>query len=180
MLPKEWLKGKTRDINMNKSVESSDGAMQGLSANDALKVILGGQSEDDQVHMYPEEFEKTIRHAPAPPWDYSNDGYSQCANWLARQILEWLEKDPINQTLPVDTEYVWFKHENGEIDWNTEPTKSVLGWSDLMKEDGYFPDGMYGCTGFQWGWACNAARKIVGLTPAPNPAIMTIGGNNSE
>lgn len=165
---------------MNKSVESSDGAMQGLSANDALKVILGGQSEDDQVHMYPEDFEKTIRHAPEPPWDYSNDGYSQCANWLARQILEWLEKDPINQTLPIDTEYIWFKDENGAIDWNKKPAKGVLGWSDLMKEDGYFPDGMYGCTGFQWGWACNAARKIVGLTSIPNPAIMTIGGNNSE
>jgi len=161
--------------------QSVDGAMQGLLANDALKVILGGQSEDDQVHLYPDEFERTIREAPAPPWDYDNgEGYSQCANWLARQILEWLEKDPMHQTLPVDTEYIWYKKENGSIDWDKPPVKGVLGWSDAMKEDGYFPDGMYGCTGFQWGWACNAARKILGLNAIPNPAIMTVntGENN--
>lgn len=159
---------------------SEDGAMQGVSAHDALKVILGGQDEDDQVHAYPEEFERTIRRAPGPPWDYDKDGYSACANYLARQILEWLEEDPTRQFTPVDTEYVWPKDDDGNINYYGNVETPVLGWSDLMKKDGYFPDGMYGCTGFQWGWACNAARKIMGLWPTPNPAIMYIGGSDEN
>jgi hypothetical protein len=153
--------------------------MQGVSAGDALKVILGGQSEDDQVHQYDQDFEQTIRKASGPPWDYDDDGYSKCANYLARQILEWLEKDPKHIQIPVESVYKFLKDKNG-IEVMDGYTITEKGWSDLMKADGYFPDGMYGCTGFQWGWACNAARKIVGLTAIPNPAILTIGGNDEN
>jgi hypothetical protein len=160
---------------------SEDGATQGVQAGDALKVILGGQSEDDQVHMYPGEFESTIRNAPGPPWE-GDEAYSECSNYLARLILEWLEKDFERVLSPVESEYVWPKDENGETIWDsTRVVKPILGWSDRMKEDGYFaePDGMFGCTGFMWGWAVNAARSIVNVPSVPNPAIITIGGNDN-
>jgi hypothetical protein len=161
---------------------SEDGATQGVSAGDALNVILRGESEDDQVHARPDEFAATIRTAVGPPWEYGvpdegkmSDGYTACANWLARQILEWLEGDLTRGLGPVEDSIEWGKTPSGQIDWSTH-TVTAKGWSTLMKEAGFFPDGMYGCTGFQWGWACNAARTILDMPPVSNPAIMTIGG----
>lgn len=154
---------------------SSDGAQQGVEAAEALKVILSGENEDDVVHLEPDEFAEKIRHAPGPPWDYEDDGYSACANYLARQILEWLEADPERTLSAVESTYVWPTRSDGSTDYSARPTTPVRGWSDRMKDDGYFPDGMFGCTGFQWGWACNAARKILALPPVANPAIITIG-----
>jgi hypothetical protein len=34
--------------------------------------------------------------------------------------------------------------------------------------------GALGITGFQWGWAVNAARFAESLPPEPNPAIITV------
>jgi hypothetical protein len=161
---------------------SEDGATQGVSAGDALNVILRGQSEDDQVHDGPDVFAAKIRSAVGPPWNYGEpiegeigEGYTACANYLARQILEWLEGDLARGLGPVEDVIEWGTLPNGDTDWRKH-TVIEKGWSTLMKEAGYFPDGMYGCTGFQWGWACNAARTILDIPPVPNPAIVTIGG----
>jgi hypothetical protein len=38
----------------------------------------------------------------------------------------------------------------------------------------YYKYAYAGCSGFQWGWAVNAARSILNLDAVPNPALMTI------
>lgn len=37
-----------------------------------------------------------------------------------------------------------------------------------------------GLSGFQFGWALNAVRQMLGQRPGPNPAIVTIGAGDNE
>lgn len=49
------------------------------------------------------------------------------------------------------------------------------GLYDVMKAEGIDLAELE-LTGFMWGWAVNAARKVLGDGPVPNPAIVEIGG----
>jgi hypothetical protein len=148
--------------------------MQGISATDALRVILGDETEESQPRPSMEEFVESIRNADGPPWNYEEGGYDACTRWLARQILEWLLENPNRANLPVEDIIEWPKLHDGSIDYHKMPILVAAGWSRRMKEDGRFPDGMYGCSGFQWGWAVNAARKCVELPAVANPALLVV------
>lgn len=71
--------------------------------------------------------------------------YGECARWTAKLTLLWLLQHPSDE----------------------DPY-------DAMKAAGH-DLGALGLTGFQWGWALNAARRCVELPPLPNPAIMDLG-----
>ena len=53
-----------------------------------------------------------------------------------------------------------------------------------MIEDQSFVDKIdihgLGLTGFQWGWARNAVRHMLGMAPGSNPAIIVIGGGENQ
>jgi hypothetical protein len=108
------------------------------------------------------EFRDYLMEPDQEPLDYS-----ECARRVARTILEYYLADPRRASIPTETVY------QEPVDWSN-PVVAERGLYDVMKDDGY-PLGDLGLTGFQWGWAVNAARRCVELPPAPNPAILTIG-----
>ena len=115
-------------------------------------------------------FAERIRNAP-PSWDGNSPGdtYDRTADYAARLILEWLLADPSRALGPTENVY----ENQGERDKPWTGVVLEVGWYDRMKDDGV-PLEQLGLTGFQWGWAVNAARGILGLLFVPNPAIITI------
>ena len=140
---------------------SDDGVSEGLNAEEALGVVLGGEPAPDERVRTTTEMAAIIRATTEP------SGYDGTANYAAHLILDWLEADPTRAQGP--TENVYEDGPNGE--W-TGVVKEV-GWYDRMKADG-IPMAQLDLTGFMWGWAVNAARAIVELPPVPNPAILTV------
>lgn len=154
---------------------SSDGASIGIGPDRALKTILGGEeqpSEDEQRTPY--EMRAYLLAAVPPPWDYDGDGYEMCARWIGRQVLEHYDAAPELVALPMDTEYDW----QGDPDRGAKGMKpeyvNRIGLHDELVKRGADIVG-HGKTGFQWGWAVNAARFAVDADAQPNPAIMEIG-----
>jgi hypothetical protein len=145
---------------------SSDGAHLGVSADRALKTILGGEpspGEDEQMSVT--EFRDWILQPDQEPYDYG-----EAARRCARMILEFYLADPKRASVPVEGVYDW-------TDYNGEGVPPLVekGLYDVMKEAGHAEAlERLGLTGFQWGWAVNAARRCVELPPEPNPAIVTI------
>ncbi len=128
--------------------------------------------KEEDVPMSDEEFARMIREAPPVESDGSPGAtYESCGNYAARLVLEFLEAHPEHRDKPV--------MQRGEF---ADP-KTFTGYHpvgppdlyDVMKEAGV-PLARLGLTGFQWGWAFNAGRHVLGLPPEPNPAILTIGG----
>jgi hypothetical protein len=78
--------------------------------------------------------------------DHAMDDYGECARFAGKLVLNWF------LTYPEQTQ--------------TDPYQA-------MKDSG-IPLSNLGLTGFQWGWAVNAARRCLELEPIPNPAILTI------
>lgn len=142
----------------------------GVSAKRALDTILGGEpSPEPDEQMSVAEFHAYIMQPDHDPLDYE-----ECARRTARAVLVFFLEDPQRATLPAETVYDW----DGDPDHGHEGMKpeyvKALGLYDVLKaETGYTDE--YGITGFQWGWAVNAARRCVELGPLPNPAIITIG-----
>lgn len=154
----------------------------GVSADRAWETILGdAEQPTDEERRTPDEMRAWVLSAPTPDEfeargpdvDYS---YGECARVVARVILEAYLADPSLATLPMDTDY----------DWDADPDRGAQGMkpefvrqqslSDVMRERGlYEPIRGLGISGFQWGWAVNAARYCVEVEPQPNPAIITIG-----
>lgn len=151
----------------------TDGAHLNVGAANAMKTILGG---DEPEPMTDEEFEAMIREAPLSPgmWDYG-----AYANATARIVLEAYERWPQLQEM-ADT-HVYLSDSNGFADWNVNGIGSAVVLNrtlyDVIKQ--IYPEHYEAIfielSGFQWGWAVNAARKILDLGPLPNPAIVTIG-----
>ena len=153
----------------------SDGAHQGVSAGRAIATILGGDpppSEDEQ--MSPAEFRDWVL-GPDQPMDYEAEGhaaYSEAARREARTVLLYFLADPRRASSPGETVY----------DWDADPDRGMKG----MKPEYVKALGVYeamtaagitheeGLSGFQVGWAINAARRCVELGPVANPAIMHI------
>ena len=142
---------------------SDDGVAEGLTAEEALGVVLGGEPAPDEKVRSTMEMAERIRATTGP------SDYSGTAEWCAHLILDWLEADPTRAQGPTENVY---RVEDGKTIY-AAPYAEV-GWYDRMKADGIDLASL-DLTGFMWGWAVNAARAIVELPPVPNPAIMTIG-----
>jgi hypothetical protein len=117
----------------------------------------------------PKEFSAYLAAKGNEP--YTDEDYGDCARVAARAILEAFLAEPSLAAMPTETKY----------DWDADPDRGAngikpeflihRGLSAELKERGIvLPSGM---SGFQWGWAVNAARYCVELPPAPNPAILT-------
>ena len=169
---------------------SSDGAHLGVSADRALKTIIGGDPEPEpDERRSPDEMRAWILSAPttdefraymdAHEGAYTDADYGDCARVVARVILEAYLAEPSLASLPMDAEYDW----EGDPDHGSQGMKpEFVRQHDLayvMRERGLY-DGIrgLGISGFQWGWAVNAARFCVEVEPQPNPAIMTVGGSD--
>ena len=126
---------------------SIDGANIGVSPSRALRTIIGGESTpplDDQ--RSDSEFSEYIATAPEPPFDSEDQGqnYDNCCRYIAKHFVSLLIEDPDSS----------LNHAYDEA--KRRGMKSVDP------------------TGFMVGWAYNAARKILNLKEAPNPAIVDI------
>ncbi len=148
--------------------EWSDGAHLNIPANDAMKAAIGGE---DTTVMTDADFEQMIREAPLglPMSDYDYGTYS---NAVARIVLEAYETYPQLQT--ISDEHVYLQDAEGNTLWEP-PGPIALNKSlyDIIKmiyeeHEEFFME----MSGFQWGWAMNAARKVLGLGAVPNPALV--------
>jgi hypothetical protein len=158
---------------MGAGLMSADGAHLGVSAERALKTILGGEpepTEDEQMDA--DTFRQWIRTA-----DRSDD-YGECARLCARYLLEYLTAHPEDMQLPLDATHDWARLRAEMGDQFPEPevlAKYQLSegvWDRAVLAFPQLHD--LGLTGFQAGWAFNAARRCLELPPAPNPALLTV------
>jgi hypothetical protein len=151
----------------------SDGASQGIKPERALKTILGGEPPpDDDEGMSRQEMRDAILAV-----DVTKDPetYDEAAMLTARLIYDFVMEDPFERRkIPPETEYDWDGDpDRGSAGMKPEYIKAV-GLYDVMKDHG-IPLASLGLSGFQWGWAVNAARYALSEPPVPNPAIVTIG-----
>lgn len=175
---------------------SSDGAEFGVTASRALDTILGGAPApaEDEALSVKEMRERVL--ATSYDYDWSQDfppydgrertaeeeaagdaAYENCAMAAAHAILDAFVVDPGLVVAPTEMDY----------DWDADPDRGAQG----MKPEYLRSRGLYalmeerapaqyealhrmGLSGFQWGWAVNAARRCIQLAPVPNPAILTI------
>lgn len=146
-----------------------DGAHLGLSAKTALKTILGGEEPAKSEEKTPEEMFLQIISCTENP-----NTYDGTATYCAHLILNWLLLDPERAHTSPETEYDW----QGDPDHGSEGMKPEflisLGWYEQMKKEGIMPEDGLGLSGFQWGWAVNAARRCLALNPVANPALLEI------
>lgn len=154
---------------------SDDGADLGVSADRALQTILGGAPQPTRRRT-PEEMRAEILACEGPS-DY--DGTSR---WVARLILDAIEKEPALMMAPCETVYDWDAIKADPRYANATGSEGVevlrehvvsISLYDLMKDRGISLAEL-GLTGFMWGWAFNAARYCLGLPSEPNPAIVTL------
>lgn len=146
-----------------------DGAHLGVSAERALNVIVGGGSQPTEDEM---ETADEMR-ARLLALTEMEESYSGAADWTAAQILRWLMEDPARVQTPSESEYD-FDNDPNHGSEGLDPKYVISeGWYNQMKKAGLLPSDL-GLTGFQWGWAVNAARRCLELPPVPNPAIITV------
>lgn len=154
---------------------SDDGADLGITADSALKVVLGGEPQEEQVTRTPAEMRAMIEAAPLDA-----GGYGGCANACARLVLGFMERHPETHRMPADSKHEWPTKADGSTDWNATPTVIEEGVYEAIKrlEPELYEqhrEHIFGeLTGFMWGWAVNAAKYCLDLPPVPNPAIVTI------
>lgn len=150
----------------------TDGAQTGVGAEEAMKACIGGEQPTKTETV--EEMATRIREAPIV-----SESYDGCATATARIILEAMEMYPELQNQPTETPYLKgpdgklaFSHDGGLI-----PTGRDLGdvLRKLHAEDSPQAIVLGELSGFQWGWAVNAARRCLSLSEKPNPALLTIG-----
>jgi len=129
---------------MKKRTFRGDGAHLGIKASRALMAIRGvKESPSPDERMGDQEFEEWIRGAPT---FFENVDYDETCRRLAKLYLCLLEE--------------------GEL--ASEPRKLREAFQRRFPEQAWVASFM---TSFMHGWAFNVARKIVGLEPAPNPAL---------
>lgn len=158
-------------------MSGGDGAHLGYSAETSLKAILGAEQPAEDAAMDPRQMMEWILSAPGEPFpDDNGQAYDACARYAARLVLQWLLADPTRAQSPTETEYDWNADPDRGVEGRKPEYTKAVGWYDRMKDDGV-PIGDLGLSGFMWGWAVNAARRCAELPAVPNPAIMTIGGD---
>lgn len=121
----------------------------------------------------PEEHRAYILTAPAPMdgppiWERAtgDDGYEMSGLALARALLTVAEDDPA--LLDVSAE-----RENDPTGWEAANNDKL--WEAAMDRWEGLDDWLGGVSGFQYGWAHNAVRYVLGAEATGNPAIMTLG-----
>jgi hypothetical protein len=127
----------------------------------------------------PEQLRAIIEAAPLPgdgepiyerglPTGMDEDGgYALTANSLAHALLVLAEEDPTLLDLPTKEEDPsGFERANNSKLWEAFKTRWPEG-----------NDWLGGPTGFQYGWAHNAVRYVLGREETGNPAILTIGAS---
>ncbi len=154
---------------------SDDGAHLGYGTEAALRGALGG--EEPARRMTVTEMRAYIEAAPARPRSYDDAGRA-----AAKVILDFLERHPEASDLPADSDGAFDLDESGNIVPDSYHMVREGLWDYLRRIE---PD-LYArhrktvfaeLTGFSWGWAVNAARRCLELTPVPNPAIVEFGGD---
>lgn len=151
-----------------------DGAQDGLSAHEGMKLAIGG-GEKPKPKMRPDEIAAYLL-GPDVPITEDGDGYNEAARRCGKFILLTLTARPEIQQAPVETEYDF-------ATWNAEGENRgdfapILrkGWDQLLKEAdpvGYAA-AVDGISGFMWGFAVNQVRYVLGLNQVRNPAIIEI------
>jgi hypothetical protein len=167
----------------------SDGANLGITAGRALGTILGDDPQpSDDGRATPEEVRARLEAAPLfegpAPWEGVEPGgddpegrdeaYSAACDSIGHAFLILIEEDPsLLEPHPYPKTYPdgspmpdWTKGKNRDQD-------SVV-W-DAMKERWPHANGwLGGASGFQVGFALNAALYASGHKPVPNPAIVEV------
>lgn len=158
---------------------SNDGASQGVLPERALGTILGGKDQpSDEESLSLQELREKIRTASLEP-----DSYDGASLAIARVIVEAIEKYPCLRDVPM--EGVYLTDTGGKmVMYETGGDVPCIvirqGLYDILKQihhDEQCPERavMDGMTGFMWGWAYNAAARVLMMDQQPNPAIMEIG-----
>ena len=121
--------------------------------------------------MTPQEMRTSIEEAPyplsgLPIWKRKGvDGYDLSARAAARAMLLVAADDPALLNVPSkEDDPTGVDRAFADAHWNAAKDR----WPGL-------DDWLGGITGFQFGWANNAVRYVLGAEPVGNPAILTIG-----
>lgn len=141
----------------------TDGAHLGIGAGRALDTILGGKpSPKPDEGMTSEEMRANLEAA------HDASSYEGSANVAAKRILAFLDAHPEFDRVPSEGQYDWTDREKYEGFHIVYP-----GMSELMSLAGVTFDDL-GLSGFQYGWAVNAAKYARNAPPSPNPALLEI------
>lgn len=157
----------------------TDGAHLGVGAERALGTILGGEpqpAEADQETVI--QMRDRLLAAPRCDDPAAMASYDACATSVAGEILRWALANPERYAnTPAENELDYGPGGEAEFwknfDGGDPPPIKRLGLYETLKAEG-IPLDTLGITGFQWGWAYNAARRCLELPPVPNPAIVSI------
>lgn len=99
-----------------------------------------------------------------PPWEEGGGGYGGAAESLAHALLVLCREDPSLLDVPSkEDDPSGFERADNRKLWEAFKARWPEG-----------NDWLGGPTGFQYGWAHNAVREILGAEPVGNPAVMTI------
>lgn len=151
---------KNTDLEMEKTQTNMD-------AESALDGVFGSPTS-----IMPDDvFERMIRDAAKAPFG-KDLGYSGAANACALLILNMYTKYPETTKLPES--HFCITASSGEFIPLNVNIYDVLKRLHPVDTDEY-KYVLSELTGFMWGWAVNAARKILDLEALPNPAVMTFG-----
>lgn len=131
----------------------SDGAHLGVSADRALKTILGGETSPTEKEM---ETRDTVRArvlaAPGPVGSMKPRSYGQAADCIAKAFVLLVEADPTV----------------------LDPARKVDLYDLANAKWPGFDEWLGGATGFMVGWATNCTRWLYEQQPVRNPALLTI------
>jgi len=167
---------------------SGDGASFGISAGKALKVIMGGEQPEKKDRRTPNEMRLILLGSKHPDEFYDKEGiegYSNAAAYCGKLLLELFERHPELAHVPMASEYE-LDEELKKTDWTAAWNQRKIireGLDDVIaRTESDFMQKTYdlGLTGFQWGWAVNAARYAMDIPPTSNPALLTIKLNETK
>lgn len=161
---------------------SDDGADLGVTADRALRTVLGGggQPAEDEMSA-PDVVRGRIMDSlgRAEPRDYGD-----AADMAAGMVLTYLDRNPEASSWPAERGGEWVDIETGDLwvddpQWDRMEYRAAPGPS-LYDQVNAMTEGRLSelrITGFQWGWAVNAAKYALGEPSVPNPAILTVGSS---
>ena len=126
----------------------ADGAHLNVDADRALETILGDKpSPTKDERKSDTEFADWIRSAKSP--DGEELDYGETSRYIAKLYLMAMENGC-----------------QGDEGWDV--------WPEILERWPGEAAKVEGSTGFMHGWAFNAARKVLNMPPAPNPALLEI------